>query len=772
MKKAFYAFSSVSTEVVDQISRAASDESLKPSGLSLETWLDNDVSGRLLIGPILEKINVADLVVADVSHQNHNVYFEIGYAIGKGKDIAFTRSVSHATDPDDLRKVGLFDSTGYTPYNNSTVLVDQLKNLAKREEKIFTPTTEEKNTSQPCYVLLPHDQQEVEVHVWNRLKQKSKIHCRKFDPNESARFSIQDAIDEVASSYGIVLIFNNRSGFENLLHNLRCAFVAGLAEGFGIRTLILNHEDQNLALDYRHRGFTYRVASQVDKPVTDFSIDLFEAIQLRSNSGLKPLAGALAKLNLGASQAENEEVELANYYHRTELFERLLRNELSVVAGRKGTGKSAMFIQAGSRLSRDKRNVVVSLQPEGYQLRKLKEALLIRLEPGSRDHLVAAFWEYILFIEIASAICSNEVGRFHNDPDLKNLYEQLQFFCGKDHCEAGDFVERMLQVIERLVDAFSTSEKTMLTRADIVNVIYKSDFVQLKELIGSYMKSGRAVRLLVDNLDKGWYSVGVDSLDILMLSSLLEAAQRVKRDLRRYGDVGSVIFVRNDVFEIASEHNADKGKIPKEVIDWSDDDVLRSIIRNRIKYFSNIENPHASFADVWGKICISHFSSKDGVESSSYFIERSLKRPRALLDFIQTVKSYAVNSEKDKIDDTDLDAGELKYSTKLVEDINDEMSDIYGIRRDFLYSFIECDGMLSKDEAITLIKISGVAEPQVDRYFEILVWYGFFGIYFHEEEKYIYDLSYSMRKFKGLMKKDNTYFKVNPAFHRALEIKM
>ena len=205
MKKAFYAFSSVSTEVVDQISRAASDESLKPSGLSLETWLDNDVSGRLLIGPILEKINVADLVVADVSHQNHNVYFEIGYAIGKGKDIAFTRSVSHATDPDDLRKVGLFDSTGYTPYNNSTVLVDQLKNLAKREEKIFTPTTEEKNTSQPCYVLLPHDQQEVEVHVWNRLKQKSKIHCRKFDPNESARFSIQDAIDEVASSYGCLL---------------------------------------------------------------------------------------------------------------------------------------------------------------------------------------------------------------------------------------------------------------------------------------------------------------------------------------------------------------------------------------------------------------------------------------------------------------------------------------------------------------------------------------------------------------------------------------
>jgi len=30
---------------------------------------------------------------------------------------------------------------------------------------------------------------------------------------------------------------------------------------------------------------------------------------------------------------------------------------------------------------------------------------------------------------------------------------------------------------------------------------------------------------------------------------------------------GSVVFVRNDVFELASEHNADKGKILKETND-------------------------------------------------------------------------------------------------------------------------------------------------------------------------------------------------------------
>jgi hypothetical protein len=770
MKKAFYAFSSKSTQVTDQIQRSVSSEALKVAGLQVESWMNNSIEGRLLIGPILEKIDSCDVLIADLSHQNHNVYFEIGYAMGKGKDLFFTRSSSYSTDPDELKKVGLFDSTGYKVYNNSNSLISSLETIPSREVKKFSPTSNEKNVSQPCYLLLPHDQNEAEVHICNRLKNIAKIHYRKFDPNESARFSIQDAIDQTAISFGVVLPFNSRPGFENRLHNLRCSFVAGLAEGMGIETLLVTEGDADLALDYRHRGHPFKVPTQLNKPLTDFGVSLVEAIQMKSNSGLKPLSGALAKLNFGASQAENEEVELSNYYHRTELFERLLRNEVNVIAGRKGTGKSAMFIQAGLRLSRDRWNVVVSLQPEGYQLKKLKETLLGKLEEGSRDHLLAAFWEYVFFIEIASVISRNEQGRHENDPNLAKLHAELSYFSGGNGLEMGDFAERMMQLIERLIGGCSQIETEFLQRSDIVNVLYEGDIGELKKLIGQYLNNERGVWLLVDNLDKGWYSQGVDDLDIAMLRSLLDAAQRVKRDLRSYGTVGSVVFVRNDVFEIANEHISDKGKIPKDVIDWSDDNVLRSVIRNRIAYSQGLDG--RSFTELWNNICISHFASKDGAESSDYFISRSLKRPRALLDFIQKVKSHAVNAEKDRIDDEDLDAGEYNYSMQLTEDINDEMSDIYGIRRDFLYSFISCDVLISLDECKALIENSGVAPSETTKYVDILVWYGFLGIYVKEVENYIYDLAYSMRKFKGLMTRGNIFFKINPAFHRALELKI
>jgi len=768
MKNAFYAFSSASVQVSDQIARAVSADSLKVAGLQIDSWQDNSIEGRLLIGPILEKINKCDVLVADLSHQNHNVYFEIGYAIGRGKDLFFTRSVSYSTEPEELRKVGLFDTTGYKPYNSSESLITALSGIPNRDAKIFTPTSDEKNLSQPCYLLLPHEQNEAEVHVRNRLKNVARIHYRKFDPNESARFTIQDALDQTASSFGVVLPFNSRAGFENHLHNLRCSFVAGLAEGMGIESLIVTEGEQVLPLDYRHRGHPFKVPTQLNKPLTDFGVSVVEAIQLKSNSGLRPLAGALAKLNLGASQAENEEVELSNYYHRTELFERLLRNEVNVIAGRKGTGKSAMFIQAGLRLSRDRWNVVVSIQPEGYQLKKLKEALLSRLPEGSRDHLLAAFWEYVFFVEIAAVICENELGRYENDPNLLQLHAELMVFCGGKSLQAGDFAERMMQLVERLIVTLEIDDGEVLMREGIVNAIYVADIAKLKKLIGKYIDGKRGVWVLVDNLDKGWYSQGVDELDIAMLRSLLDAAQRVKRDLRSFGKVGSVVFVRNDVFEVTNEHVADKGKITRDIIDWSDDNVLRSVIRNRIAYSGGVEGK--TFSQLWNNICVSHFHSKDGAESSEYFISRSLKRPRALLDFIQKVKSHAVNAEKDKIDDDDLEVGEYNYSMQLVEDINDEMSDIYGIKRDFLYSFISCDVLLSLADCKVLFLKSGIDPKDSPKYIDILVWYGFLGIYVKDSEKYIYDLAYSMRKFKGLMAGENIFFKVNPAFHAALEV--
>jgi predicted ATP-dependent serine protease len=115
----------------------------------------------------------------------------------------------------------------------------------------------------------------------------------------------------------------------------------------------------------------------------------------------------------GDPTAENEMTTLSAYYMQTEQFTRAVRGEVNLVVGRKGAGKTALFLQLRDRIRADKRNVMVDLKPEGYQLIKLKEDLLSYLTEGSRQHLITAFWEYLLLLEVTYKVLE-KIGRLIN----------------------------------------------------------------------------------------------------------------------------------------------------------------------------------------------------------------------------------------------------------------------------------------------------------------------------------------------------------------------
>ena len=57
---------------------------------------------------------------------------------------------------------------------------------------------------------------------------------------------------------------------------------------------------------------------------------------------------------------------------------------MNLVVGRKGAGKTALFSQVRNDLRRNRTTIVVDLKPEGYQLVKMKEAVLDYLSEGAR----------------------------------------------------------------------------------------------------------------------------------------------------------------------------------------------------------------------------------------------------------------------------------------------------------------------------------------------------------------------------------------------------
>jgi len=161
-----------------------------------------------------------------------------------------------------------------------------------------------------------------------------------------------------------------------------------------------------------------RHVDDVDAHVASMASEVTASLQNTKLNTTKSIAGRLRNLNLGASAAENELSEFDNYFVRTDEFSRVLRGEAQILSGRKGAGKTALFIQIRKEIRRLGGRLVLDLMPEKYQLLRFKESVLDLMAEGAREHTISAFWEYLLHLEICHKIVCNDRERHLRDHRL------------------------------------------------------------------------------------------------------------------------------------------------------------------------------------------------------------------------------------------------------------------------------------------------------------------------------------------------------------------
>jgi hypothetical protein len=411
-------------------------------------------------------------------------------------------------------------------------------------------------------------------------------------------------------------------------------------------------------------------------------------------------------LRIGAPAAENEEDALAEYFMHTDEFQRTARGENQIVSGRKGSGKTAMFVQLRAALRQDKSNIVLDLRPEGYQLRKFRDLVANSLSAGSRDHAITAFWEYLLLLEVCHKILQKDKQTHLADHTIYEDYRNLQAIYDSDgNSIAGDFAERMTSLLARLTDQFESEERgtsrTVMAREDITEKWYTHYVNKLRTAVFSYLSKKNGVWILIDNLDKGWPSHGVTEEDTLIIRCLLDAMFQMKKQFRKSSIDGfGVVFLRNDVYELLVDHTNDRGKLAHANIDWDDPDLLRELLRLRMTA-NDVASRELSFESVWGMFCVSHIHGED---SSQYVLDRCLMRPRALIELIGQCKSHAVNLNLAKIGESDFLRGEATYSSNLVTNISLEVRDILPEAEDLAYGIPRMHFKIESSRATALYK--------------------------------------------------------------------
>jgi len=361
---------------------------------------------------------------------------------------------------------------------------------------------------------------------------------------------------------------------------------------------------------------------------------------------------------------------------------------------------------------------------------------------------------------------------------LYDAYRGLkESYRSDDLIAEGDFAERMQLLLQRITDDFSSdfqdglAGRQSLSRERLTEILYRHDVALLRSRLLELLQRKDGLWVLVDNVDKGWPTHGLTGDDVLIIRCLLDAMNKIGRELRKKQIAGfGVVFIRNDVFDSLVDNTPDRGKTAKVCGDWDDAGLLRELLR--LRFVANDLPASTSFASVWRQACVSHVNGED---SSQYLIDRCLMRPRALIELLGHCRSHAVNVGHTKIEDDDILRGEETFSVDLVSNVSLEIRDIMPSAEDVLYGFLESPAWFGTSGLDAALRLAGIPEPDDEELLDLLLWFGVIGfVRDNDEDAFIYSVKYDMRRMRTLILKKpepDRVFCINRAFWSGLEVK-
>jgi hypothetical protein len=725
------------------------------------TWKDLGVSGQIIFCEICKGIRFANMVVADVTTLNFNLLFEIGFALGLGVPLLPVRDTSYIRDKKMFDELGILDTFGYFDFQNSKELQDGI--LARSNLPALGVQPPVLNTAQPLYVVKSPIENDGMVKLMSIVK-KSGLKFRTFDPREVSRISLHEAYKQVMSSRAVILHLVSTER-DAVVHNARCAFMAGIGMAARKHVLMLQEGTARHAIDFRDVVRSYTNAAQILDLVTPLMRAVIEELQtnrfIPTTLPLKPLE----KIDLGDLAAENEIKALESYFVPTAQFNDVKRGHARLVVGRKGSGKTAIFYGIRSTYRPSKAHLVLDLKPEGHQFTKLRESVLSELTEGVQQHALTAFWNYILVMELAHQIVRHESQFQYRDLKLRVVYARIVEAYGEDEStEQADFSERLLKLVGQIEQRRKETTGLPSSTADITQLIHSRDIRKLNDALTAYFSmTRRDVWLLFDNLDKGWPVHAAQPHDVLLLRCLLEATRKLQRQFESRGvELHSVVFIRNDIYEHLIKEPADRGKDTPVILDWNDAEVFKDILRRRIGQSAGL--PNYSFEDLWA---LFFDLQVRGQSSFDYILNRTLMRPREVIRFVRECLNVAINRNHDRVSETDILHAEKSYSEDALVDITLEMKDVKPEYGDVPYAFIGASQIMSRQQVDQRLLDVKVPAKELDSVIQLLLWFGFLGIFVRDDdERYAYQFDHELKRMQiGL---PTFAFSIHPAFRKVL----
>jgi hypothetical protein len=339
--------------------------------------------------------------------------------------------------------------------------------------------------------------------------------------------------------------------------------------------------------------------------------------------------GSLSRVDFGAPAAERDiERGLDEYFVESEAYNRVRAGAKRILIGGRGIGKSAMF-QVLARRERDDGSYVIALSPEDYSYELLTQTMASEARGSWAKHgAYAAAWKYLIYVLIMKEVSTRRIRLGAGAGG--QVYKYI-----RDH-HANQQASKLAALISYLkrLEGIKIGRYEAGVRARELEKLYKLEEINhllpaLKEIAHR-----RRVIVLVDELDRGWDSSEDARAFVAGLFQACISVNSLHDNLRVY------MSLRRELYEEIPElyEDAQKYRDLIETVRWNSASLLK-LIANRIRH----SLPALAGSDdqsCWDAL----FSAAGGGGSFRYMIDRTLYRPREIIQFCTTALECARDS--------------------------------------------------------------------------------------------------------------------------------
>jgi hypothetical protein len=648
-RKIFFAYESGHADNRDAIRKGALEYNRHQHTYHVQTWEDLRVGGAVINATIFEAIDECEIFACDMTYQNHNVLFELGYAIARQKKLLIFLNESIVGSKQQYADFKMLRGIGYDSFSSSrqinsalqkkvhvnTVLLDQLVNVQRLErdtgDVFFINSKVENQASIELSDYLKSDGLSVVTNYTSEVEYQTFIWY----------------VTNLFKAKKIILHMIASDKVDSKKLNAESSLFAGLALGLGKKVLLVAPAPFNAPIDYSDILVEYsdaedclaKVSSWVErKPTTDpklVSIDTPEnAVGQDEGKKLN-----LLRLGIGYEIAEEEESALLNYYIENESYHKALSRTSGIVVGRKGTGKSALFIKLISDFENSKDVFTVVIKPDSDELLDNIEFTKIYDNERSKKTFLLTVWRFVIFSKLLrSCVRAIETsGRI----DRSATEQRALDFQSLNEAQLSLNFYGVIQYINSTITVLNPPPQT-----EILTTINNSFIHPLVRVVQEYLGKTKykKIHILADNLDKSWDSKNDLSLQSEMILSLLEFAGKMKTEVDNQDiEVNTMILLRKDIYDfiLRSSREPDKITVKTIFIDWAKyPNKLKALLEERFRYTLGL-NPEFRIESIWRD----YFSIGSRGNAFEEILKVVVPRPRDVIYFVSRLFEFAVNKD-------------------------------------------------------------------------------------------------------------------------------